>query len=224
MWVVMIGGPRGRKEACERPHLRWGRLLYTPLLMILVCLATVTASAQDKTEELLARGAAIAEDRFCRVCHQIGDEGTMVGPNLNQVTQRRTEDWLRAWLTGPAKMKPGTLMPMYPWTEEELDAILAYLSQYGQPIDGPSILAAEGKGPSAGEALVKAYQCWACHKVVDQTGRPIYPDLSTVKERRTRDWEKTWLADPQKVTPGTFMPSFGFSEAEIEAITEYLYQ
>ena len=115
-------------------------------------------------------------------------------------------------------------MPLYPWTEEELDAIVVFLAQYREPVDGAAILADASSNSEGGSALIEAYQCWACHKVLSQDGRPIYPDLSTVKERRTPEWETNWLHDPQAVIPGTFMPTFGFSEAEINAITEYLYE
>jgi len=74
------------------------------------------------------------------------------------------------------------------------------------------------------QALIEAYQCWACHKVLGFDGRPIYPDLSTVKEWRSSEWENSWLHDPQAIIPVTFMSTFGFSEAEGEAITDYLYE
>lgn len=37
-----------------------------------------------------------------------------------------------------------------------------------------------------------------------------------------RNWEWVWLRDPQKIKPGTFMPTFGFNERELEAITAYI--
>ena len=170
------------------------------------------------------RGAAIVEERFCRNCHHIGTEGMTGGPDLNQVTLRRSEQWLRRWLTDPPATKPGTLMPIYAWTEEELGAVIDYFAQYRSPVNGAEILARAGAGAEGGEALVGAYQCWACHAIDDQLGHPIYPDLGTLKERRTPEWEKVWLKDPQAVKPGTFMPTFDFSAAEIEAITRYLYR
>jgi cytochrome c2 len=170
------------------------------------------------------RGAAIVEERFCRNCHRIGTEGTPVGPDLDQVTLRRSEEWLRRWLTDPPAIRPGTLMPIYGWTDEELDALIGYLARYRSPVNGAEILTRAGTGIEGGKALVDAYQCWACHTIADRLGRPIYPDLGTLKERRTADWTKTWLEDPQAVKPGTFMPTFGFSAAQIEAITRFLYR
>jgi len=184
---------------------------------------TGTPTAQSDSA-MVERGVEIVEQRFCRACHVIGSEGMTVGPDLNQVTVRRDADWLRRWLASPPTMKPGTLMPIYPWTEDELDAIIVYLGQFRTPVEGAAILAEHGTGMEGGLALVEAYQCWACHAVNDQLGRPIYPDLATLKERRTPEWETDWLADPQALIPGTFMPNFQLSGDEIQAITEYLYR
>lgn len=154
----------------------------------------------------------------------MGGQGAAVGPALDQVTLRRSENWLRKWLTEPSAVKPGTLMPEFAWSDGQFRAIYAYLSQFHTPVNAEEILAREGGATAgAGEALVEAYQCWSCHKVTDQAGRPIYPDLTTVRERRSPDWEKAWLSDPQAVKPGTFMPTFPLTDAEIDAITAYLY-
>lgn len=173
---------------------------------------------------LISQGEALVEQRVCRSCHRIGGDGGEVGPNLDQVTLRRPVDWLRRWLMNPPAVKPGTLMPIYAWTDEELDAVIAYLEQFRTPVDSEGILGERGTGREAGRALVEAYQCGACHAIEDGTGRPIYPDLNTVAERRTAQWEADWLGDPQAVIPGTFMPTFGFSEQEVEAIVNYLYE
>lgn len=172
----------------------------------------------------IAQGAALVETRFCRACHRIGGEGMEVGPDLNQVSLRRSQEWLRRWLKDPAAVKPGTIMPFYSWTDAEIDSVIAYLAQYRKPVDGAAILAAAGAGATGGEALIEAYDCAACHAVRGLAGRPIYPDLHTVRERRTAEWERDWLQNPQAVKPGTFMPTFGLSRSEIEAIIAYLYR
>jgi len=174
--------------------------------------------------DLLLRGAALAEARACRACHLIGGTGALVGPALDQVTLRRPQEWLRRWLNDPAGMKPGTLMPAYDWSDEEFQAIFAFLSQFQTPVDGASILGREKCAGCAGKALIEAYQCRSCHQVAGQSGRPVYPVLDSVKERRTEDWVKRWLRDPQAVKPGNFMPTFPFTDAEIDALVEYLYQ
>lgn len=184
-------------------------------------LQTTVSAAND---DPISRGKALIEKYACQSCHTIGKEGGAVGPNLNQVALRRSEPWLLNWLDNPSAVKPGTLMPQFAWAPGEREAVLAYLRQFAQPVDKAAILKREGPPAAAGEALIRAYQCFACHRVVSEPGRALYPDLTTVKERHDQAWEKDWLKDPQAMKPGTFMPQFNFSDDEIEAIVAFLYR
>lgn len=169
-------------------------------------------------------GAAVLQKFACANCHRLGGVGEMIGPELDQVTLRRSRDWIFRWLGDPPKMKPGTLMPKFPWQAGERESLIAYLSQFAVPVNGPAIVKAKGRTPEAGEALVKAYGCQACHRVGAAEGRTLYPDLTTLKLRRTPAWEKRWLAKPEAIKSGTFMPDFHLGEAEIDAIVAYLFQ
>ncbi len=171
-----------------------------------------------------SQGAALWQKFACANCHRLRGVGETVGPELDQVTLRRSQEWIFRWLGDPASMKSGTLMPKFPWQTGEREALIAYLRQFAVPADGPAIVKAKGRTPEAGEALVKAYGCQACHRVGTAEGRPLYPDLTTIKLRRTPAWEKRWLAKPEALIPGTFMPDFHLSEAEIDAIVAYLFQ
>lgn len=189
---------------------------------LLACAAGLACG--DPGGQTVAEGEAIIEQRACRSCHVIGARGARVGPDLNQVSIRRTEDWLLRWLADPAAMKPDTMMLTFDWQAGEREALIAYLRALAQPVDADAILARTGGGAAGGKALIEAYQCHACHKVAGEEGRALYPDLDTIAERRDAAWERRWLADPQAVKPGTFMPTFGFSDAEIDAIVEFLYR
>jgi cytochrome c oxidase subunit 2 len=74
----------------------------------------------------------------CAACHTI--DGTQaqgkVGPNLTLFGERtsiaagilpNTNEDLRAWLKDPPGVKPGSKMPNYDLTDQELDALVAYL-------------------------------------------------------------------------------------------------
>lgn len=59
-----------------------------------------------------------------------------MGPNLTHFASRdtfagatfeRTEENLRAWLRNPPAMKPGSQMPNLNLTDEQIDALVAYL-------------------------------------------------------------------------------------------------
>lgn len=175
--------------------------------------------------DVVEAGQRIIQKYACTSCHAIGEETSgMVGPDLNQVTIRRSDEWLHKWLENPPAIKPGTFMPRFEWEAGEIDTVIAYLKNLATPVDAAAILKESGGGAKGGQALIEAYQCYACHNIAGFPGRALYPDLTTVKERRTADWEKTWLANPQKVTPGTLMPNFHLSQEAIQAIVDYLYK
>ncbi len=198
-----------------------------PLIVLYVYVFTLIPMPATAGEN--ATVSALAEQAIakyaCRACHTFGAEGGgVVGPNLDQVTIRRSDEWLLKWLEDPPLVKPGTLMPKFGMDAAEREALVSYLHQFATAVKPQDIFAIHGDGAEAGEALVAAYQCFACHRILGQSGRMIYPDLSTVKQRRNRKWEKKWLNDPQSVKPGTYMPTFGFTSKEIDALVDFLYQ
>ncbi len=65
---------------------------------------------------------------ICAACHSIGGQGGTIGPALDDVRDRKTPVELKAWIGDPQKVKPGTAMPKIPMSDEELDAIVDYLS------------------------------------------------------------------------------------------------
>ena len=204
-------------------NLAWSIALLLNLLISAGSLAEETVLPTDNVSAAQL-GKNLFETRACRSCHILAGEGALIGPALDQVMLRRTESWLRRWLRDPAAMKPGTMMVEFDWREDQLRSLFAYLKQFKQAVNPAEILAREKNTTNAGEALIKAYQCRACHNVTGVAGRPIYPNLASVEERRTAEWVRNWLRDPQAVKAGTFMPTFPFTEEEINAIVTFLYQ
>jgi hypothetical protein len=56
------------------------------------------------------------------------------------------------------------------------------------------------------------FSCFSCHQrgSISPEGPPEgwAPDLNMAQQRLRPDWIERWLRDPQKVQPGTKMPSF----------------
>lgn len=63
----------------------------------------------------------------CRSCHTIGSSGGYVGPNLSNTGNWMTTAWIQAWLKNPQALVPGTIEPRRHFTDEEIDALTAYL-------------------------------------------------------------------------------------------------
>jgi cytochrome c oxidase subunit II len=101
---------------------RWIRQQKTP---------AVTNAAVDQ-------GRQVFESTACMNCHAVS--GTVAngrfGPDLTHLMSRdtiaagaalNTRENLRAWIQNPDSMKPGSLMPAMNLTDQQLDALTAYL-------------------------------------------------------------------------------------------------
>ncbi len=139
------------------------------------------ALAEDETwsgtpQEAFLRSPIVRKYQ-CVTCHTITDQGGTVGPVLNLVGQRRSEDWLRRWLEDPNAVKPGTKMPRFPFEEGELEATAGYLLRMKRALSTEEILVGDGSPVDKGRALFEDYDCYACHRIGDQ-GRFVGPDLT----------------------------------------------
>lgn len=76
-----------------------------------------------------------------------------------------------------------------------------------------------------GEQLVNDYGCRLCHVIGGPgggAGGRVGPDLRGVGSRKTRAEIIEWLEDPQKIKPGTKMPTYPMSEMERHILADYL--
>ncbi len=168
----------------------------------------------------------------CLQCHSVLQDGEYIGgetgPTLNQVTTRRSKQWLFNWIWDPTEMFPQTQMPVFDWGgDQEVADVIAFLETLKVDFD-PTIILSSGKSvEKIGEALAApdAYDCRACHTIGegdDARGVFGYPDLTFVGSKIRPEWRDSWLTDPQKMKQRTFMPSFNFSSDELNAVNAYL--
>jgi cytochrome c2 len=80
------------------------------------------------TPQRAALGKQLYEVKYqCEDCHTIGSTGGYVGPNLNNVGNWLTPAWIEAWLRNPQALVPGAIEPHRQFTEDEIQALTAYL-------------------------------------------------------------------------------------------------
>ena len=75
----------------------------------------------------IARGRAVYVEQRCRVCHSIENEGNTRSP-LDGVSGRLTEKEIRLWIVAPQEMNPAVSKRAYQLSEEDLTALVAYLT------------------------------------------------------------------------------------------------
>lgn len=127
--------------------------------------ALLSPFSMEKAETLL-RGRW-----SCLGCHQLGDEGGMIGPALNGLSERLTPEFLRTVVESPGHVTPGTVMPASFEQADRLDLIASYLwqrqgvwspaerlnwEQLGSPIPGSALAASEG-------SELYERSCASCH-------------------------------------------------------------
>ena len=194
------------------------RLLVTALFLFCAQATADTLTFSGDAD----RGKEAFRNRGCAICHSIHRTGGAVGPDLTQVTVRRTDERLLDWLKDPAALLKDTDMPKVPWKDEgEIFDLIAYFKTIRQEIKRDFL----GKVPKkeAGKRLITEYDCRACHRIIDPaSGRERFPELTHVGSKRSRAWLDKWLRDPQAIKPGTFMPTYPLSDDERSAIVEYL--
>jgi cytochrome c oxidase subunit 2 len=96
------------------------------------------AEAPEPTDELAMQGRDLFTEKGCVGCHSINgiSSEARVGPNLTHLATRAqiggilafNEENLRTWLDDPLAVKPGVKMPDLGLSDEELDALAAYLA------------------------------------------------------------------------------------------------
>jgi mono/diheme cytochrome c family protein len=154
-------------------------------------------------------------------------------------------DWLHGFLSDPSRQIRPWLelrMPTFQFTEDEINTVTRYFAALDRvpypydpkPTPDPTLLA-------AGHDLFTRWQCVKCHvvagKLPDQEPAAMAPDLANVPSRLRADWLPFWLADPQRLQPGTRMPAAfpknpqenaypevlgGDQQKQIAAVREYL--
>jgi cytochrome c2 len=72
-------------------------------------------------------GRRIMERNGCFSCHAVSGFGGMIGPELSGVTVRRERENLYKWIRDPWEVQPGTRMPTFSLSQDEILKIIGYL-------------------------------------------------------------------------------------------------
>ena len=77
---------------------------------------------------VIAAAAAIVARFGCTGCHRIHGEGGAVGPDLSFVGDSRPErTWHLQHFRNPQSVSPGSIMPKFPLTVQELNDLTSYM-------------------------------------------------------------------------------------------------
>ncbi len=105
-------------------------LAVAALLSGAALLDTVEAKAQVTQAEggQIAQGQKVYKDKKCAICHVIKGRGGKLGGDLSKAGAKRNARWLRGFMKNPKAVMPKVKMMPFRGSDEELDALVAYLA------------------------------------------------------------------------------------------------
>ncbi len=212
----------------------------------------------DSRLQDIAAGRRVVRDYNCIQCHQIEGVGGYIlatyddpslGPPVLTASEgaKVQEQWLYNFLKNPTTIRPWLKirMPTFDLTDQEISKITKYflaLSDKQFVLRDYSAIPADQKYLAPGKKLYDSYQCGKCHPSGPVTlggevsAASLAPNLVQAHKRLKPEWINDWLHDPQKLQPGTRMPSFfyegkgpeqtvfgGDEEQQIKALEAYVW-
>jgi cytochrome c1 len=208
-------------------------------------------------EVAVQEGRRILQKYNCTGCHVIegkgGDvatfyEAPQVAPpplvvgNL-QEGEKVQATWLYEWLARPTNLRPWlkVRMPTFPVSIDEATTLSKYfaaLAGKGFPYEFVRVEEYSPELVEAGRKLASKdyFDCFSCHvqgaRLPEGPPEGWAPDLALARRRLRPEWVVRWLKDPQKIQPGTKMPSFypggpddilgGKEDQQIIALRDYI--
>lgn len=202
--------------------------------------ATVFVSeATDATRlsQQQRRGRELFASQHCGKCHQSESafgadpmqEMQEIAPLLVNPGDRLNETWLRAWLSEPHTLRPGTTMPQLfdaknPESAQQVADLAAFLTSMNSG-STPTATASDEAIILAGGAHFHKLGCAACHTGPDQKT----PDLQNKRIPLHHVAAKfkpaalaAFLKSPNAYAPHRGMPDFQLSEEEIKGLSAFL--
>ena len=202
----------------------------------------------------VVEGRRLMQEYNCIGCHEIENRGgyirkyyqenpTLAPPILNGEGEKLQSDWFFNFLKAPVPIRPWLeiRMPTFGLSDEHANQLVNFFNGLAK-VQIPFAYFDDKKIPpeyiDAAKQLVSKdyFNCFSCHQQGDKKpeGPPDgwAPDLTMARRRLNPNWILKWLKDPQKVQPGTKMPSFypggpdnilgGKEDLQIEALRDYI--
>jgi mono/diheme cytochrome c family protein len=190
-----------------------------------------------------AAGASLYGQSFCASCHSAQNAaGNLVGgdlaPELTRIGNKVKPEWLEAWLNSPHGYDPGTSMPRYRWTGQQVALVKAFLMSKADSdfLANVHLDTATAKQIMHGRLLVTEFGCAACHEI-GGTKKPenFAPELSRIgskpvvqlvfipgMQHTLPDYIAGKIRQPRAIGPGSRMPEYAFTPEQIDALTTAL--
>jgi cytochrome c2 len=190
-----------------------------------------------------AAGASLYGESFCASCHAVQNAagnvvGGDVGPELTRIGSKAKPEWLQAWLRNPRVYDPGTAMPHYRFTDQQVSLLTGFL---GNKTDSDLLAnvhldTATPDQITHGKLLVTEYGCASCHEI-SGIKKPdnFAPELTRIGSKALTqiiflpgmqhtlpDYISAKIRQPRSFGSALKMPQYSFAPVQIDALTTAL--
>lgn len=174
--------------------------------------SALLAVSPSSTDPLIQKGKQLYWDYRCSYCHSLHGRGGTVGPALDNVGLRRTNEWMGDHFKNPQKITPGTKMARIKFKKSDLDALVSYLKSLGG-------LVFSTEAPRLFQA-----QCADCHTLGGGNSK-LRTDLSEEGKYRDVGFITDYIKDPSNMNHEAKMKAFKdiLSAAQIKDLAAYIY-
>jgi cytochrome c2 len=260
--IFDVGRVKRPEELLRMPNFHFKDNEINSITMVLTSMVKdkVALEMRDRANQQIAAGRTLIAEKNCRGCHIIEAQGgdiralfsgtqlALAPPNLNTEGFKTQPLWLHPFLIDPGriKLRPwlDIRMPTFHFTDTEAATIGAYFAavdKVSYPYTSGEIDTTPEKLKVGAELFTKL-QCASCHPT--STALPpgkepseLAPNLLLASQRLRPDWVLMWIRNPQRIFPGTRMPSFfshypqpdypdylgGNPDAQIQALRDHLF-
>ncbi len=127
-WMIQhFKRPSAMVPGSAMPSIQLSDSQLNTLAAFLLKLNARNAEALQSAPDFAVEGAIIYQKSQCASCHLVNGVGVKLGPPLNGLKQRRTQQWVEDHFRNPQALSPGSIMPPYRFTPSEMEKIVAYL-------------------------------------------------------------------------------------------------
>ena len=131
-WPFLDRNPARRPT--RRPLALGAGVLFLVTVFALLGISIHDLRALPRVDPAVAKGKAVFARFGCTGCHRIHGEGGAVGPDLSFVGDARPErEWHLKHFRDPQSLSPGSIMPKFPLSDQELNDLTGYMLSLKRP-------------------------------------------------------------------------------------------
>jgi len=116
------------RHPARRPAALISGVLFLAVVFGLLGVSLRDLYAVPRADPAVARGKALFAQFGCSGCHRIHGHGGAVGPDLSYEGDTRPDrDWHLRHFRDPQSVSPGSIMPKFPLTDQQLNDLSTYV-------------------------------------------------------------------------------------------------